>query len=333
MKKSRLFKKRAVDWAGPIDKTLHRQDQQMVKSVWNGIANKLHQLKQNLKVKGQPLGAFLSQHPISELFTSNDPEVKRTGYQLRSLINEFVTSEFETSVLNRFKEEAGSNVTQWLDKTGKQASGQACPECGGLTEDSYNGKALRCDKCRQQESRQEYLERNPPPEESNSIEIHFDALREALNYIDTAGSFGHEAQSKGNIALDAIESYIAELKGGKQAAKEPATGLRMQPDYGEAGSYTTEANEENSKEAAGGYHKQHTDMKWPQARVGDIAYYEGGKGTIQGLRLKEHKLRIKPLNGGEEFVSHMDKINKIEPKQGSKPASTQFKFKTKFLQK
>lgn len=145
--RSRLLNKHAVDWAGPIDKTVHRDDQRAVSSVWAGINNKLHQLKQTLKIKGQPLASFLGRNPISELFTSNDPEVKRTGYQLRSLISEFVASEFETSVLNRFKAEEGSNVTQWLDKSGKTA----------------------------------------------------------------------------------------------------ASGLRMQPDYGEEGSYTTEANKENAK--------------------------------------------------------------------------------------
>ena len=154
--KSKLFSKRSADW-GLDDKWIGREDTRAVNSVWYGIAKKLDQLKETLQVKGRPLGQFLAKHPVSELFSSQDPEVKRTGYQLRSLINQFVSNEFEESVLNRFKAHAGNNVTDWLTK-GKTRS--------------------------------------------------------------------------------------------KKKADNSDTGLRMHPDYGEEGSYTSEANKENSKESS-----------------------------------------------------------------------------------
>jgi hypothetical protein len=150
--KSKLLAKRSADWGAEDTRWHQREDSQAVKSVWNGIANKVHQLKNSLQVKGQSLGQFLSQHSMADLFSSPDPEVKRTGYQLRSLINQFVAEEFDANVLTRFKAEAGNNVTDWLAK------------------DRKVGRKTR-----------------------------------------------------------------------------PSTGLRMHPDYGEAGSYTTEANKENAK--------------------------------------------------------------------------------------
>lgn len=75
------------------------------------------------------------------------------------------------------------------------------------------------------------------------------------------------------------------------------------------------------KEAAGGYHKQHPDMKWPQAQIGDTAQWGGGfwgrqTGTVVGLRKKEHKLVVQPSNPNEApVVLGMDRIDAIIPKQ------------------
>lgn len=52
--------------------------------------------------------------------------------------------------------------------------------------------------------------------------------------------------SKGTNTIDWICNALGQQKTSSRE-KRNTTGLRMQPDYGEAGSYTTEANQENAK--------------------------------------------------------------------------------------
>ena len=115
--KSRLLNKQGAGWDAPTDKWHYKEDQQVTKRVWNGIAEKLNQLKSTLKIHGKPLAQF----NLADVFNSEDPEVKRTGYQVRSLINQYVSEAFDTTTLNKFKQDYGSNVTDWLTR-GKRAS-------------------------------------------------------------------------------------------------------------------------------------------------------------------------------------------------------------------
>jgi hypothetical protein len=117
MKSRLLNKKTGTGWDAPTEKWHYKEDQQVTKKVWNGIADKLNQLKSTLKVKGKPL----AQYNLKDVFQSEDPEVKRAGYQVRSLINQYVSETFDAATLAKFKQDYGSNVTDWLTR-GKRAS-------------------------------------------------------------------------------------------------------------------------------------------------------------------------------------------------------------------
>ncbi len=110
---SHLLRKKA--WGGPLEKWNYREDREMLKKVWKGITGKLNELRSTMKVKGKPLSNF----NLNQLFTSQDPEERRAGYQIRSAINQYVNESFDEATLNRFKANYGANVTDWLTQTVK----------------------------------------------------------------------------------------------------------------------------------------------------------------------------------------------------------------------
>lgn len=113
--------KTSADW-GADDTKLHaredrlmkRQEQQqtsnLVDTVWAGIHKELNQLKQTFQVKP---GKSLAQYSIPRLADSSDPAEKKAWYRVCSLVNQFLTQNFDEEQVRKFKEREG-NIPQIL---------------------------------------------------------------------------------------------------------------------------------------------------------------------------------------------------------------------------
>lgn len=110
---------RADAWKGVDHKIHYREQTTRAKAVWKEVQGQFQILNDEYLIKGEPLSKWLNHYGLGPLLHSKDMAVKKALNHVREVLKDTVKpisegGRFRENELQAFKQQYGSNVTDWL---------------------------------------------------------------------------------------------------------------------------------------------------------------------------------------------------------------------------
>ncbi|MEI6387115.1 MAG: hypothetical protein WCQ50_10790 [Spirochaetota bacterium] len=106
-------------WSGRDPKIHLDETRAMAQRGWNTLIQQFQTLGEQYQIKGAPLREWVTQYGVGPLLHSKDAAVRRAMNHVRKALQECIKSReeggtFRANELAAFKDEYGTNVTDWL---------------------------------------------------------------------------------------------------------------------------------------------------------------------------------------------------------------------------